>query len=72
MLKESGELFAIHLQNWEVDKPFFKLLDLAILDTYIKDNLGPNMEQRQIIPRFSGVFLSPSRAYTGVLPQSTP
>jgi len=45
MLKERGELFAIQLQNWEVDEPFFKMLDLTLLDTYIKDNLGSNLEQ---------------------------
>jgi hypothetical protein len=72
MLKGRGWLHVIQPQNSEVDKPFSKLLVLTILDAYIKDNLGPNLEQGPIILRFSGVFLSPSRAYPGILPQSRP
>jgi hypothetical protein len=72
MLKRRGRLFAIQPKNWEVEKTFSKLLDLTTLDTYIKDNLGPHLEQGPIILRFSGVFLSPSMAYTVILPQSRP
>jgi len=72
MLKGRGWLLAIQPQNWEVDKPFSKLLDLTILYTYIKDNLGPHLEQGPIILRFSRLFLSPSRAYNGILLQFRP